>query len=351
MALNTDTKPDFFDQLRLITEKFLTQRKRIKRIKREKQARKGIIADWIEAFLWAAGVVLLINQYLFQAYQIPSGSMIDTLLIKDRVFVNKLIYGPELLPGLCKLPSPIKPQRNDVIIFESPSYISRGTAFDIAQRIIYMLTFSIIDIDKDEMGRPKPHFLIKRAVGMPGDRVFNKYGDMYFQFSGEDKTIAETDYNAQCGWTHRIRRLAHKDDYESMIKAVKADIWTRLGLEPPPYLTSMQNKLPEYADGITYYASWYGTLHSFFPNDDRYTKQYYRKTLGWYIPEGRILPLGDNRDNSTDGRFFGPVSSAKILGKGLFIYWPGTAVESGETGAQTLEPPPKTGIRRVGIIR
>ena len=122
----------FFDSLQNFTEIYLSCRKRKKRIRKEKQRGKNVIVDWLEAFLWAAGVVLLINQYLFQAYQIPSGSMIDTLLIGDRIFVNKIIYGPELLPGLGKLPSPVKPKRNDIIIFENPSYISRGPVFDVA---------------------------------------------------------------------------------------------------------------------------------------------------------------------------------------------------------------------------
>ena len=84
----------FFDKLQNLTEAFLTRRNRIRRIKKEKQRAKNPVLDWIEAFLWAAGMVLLANQYLMQAYQIPSGSMIDTLLIGDHIFVNKLVYGP-----------------------------------------------------------------------------------------------------------------------------------------------------------------------------------------------------------------------------------------------------------------
>ena len=43
---------------------------------------------------------------------------------------------------------------------------------------------------------------------------------------------------------------------------------------------------------------------------------------GYYVPEGRIFPMGDNRDNSHDARYFGPVRLEKVLGKGLFRYWP-----------------------------
>jgi hypothetical protein len=43
---------------------------------------------------------------------------------------------------------------------------------------------------------------------------------------------------------------------------------------------------------------------------------------GYYVPEGRIFPMGENRDNSHDARYFGPVRLEKVLGKGLFRYWP-----------------------------
>ncbi|MDR2499519.1 MAG: S26 family signal peptidase, partial [Treponema sp.] len=127
----------FFTGLQHVTESFLTRRRAQRRIKKEKQRAKNPVVDWLEAFIWAAGVVLLINQYLFQAYQIPSGSMIDTLMgglgkqgiPDDRIFVNKLIYGPELLPGVGKLPSPVRPEREDVIIFENPEYFSNGPLF------------------------------------------------------------------------------------------------------------------------------------------------------------------------------------------------------------------------------
>jgi len=67
-----------------------------------KQQKRNPILDWIYAILWAACVVLIINQYIFQNYRIPSGSMENTLLVGDMLFVDKLTYGPELLPGVLK---------------------------------------------------------------------------------------------------------------------------------------------------------------------------------------------------------------------------------------------------------
>jgi signal peptidase I len=43
---------------------------------------------------------------------------------------------------------------------------------------------------------------------------------------------------------------------------------------------------------------------------------------GQRIPDDRLFPMGDNRDNSRDARYFGAVRLAKVLGKGLLRYWP-----------------------------
>jgi len=316
--------PDFLDWLQHITEAYLTRRNRLRRIKKEKQKAKNPVLDWIEAFLWAAGMVLLINQYLIQAYQIPSGSMIDTLNIGDHIFVNKIVYGPELLPGLAKMPSPVKPKRNEIIIFENPSYISRGPAFDIAQRIIYMLTLSFVDIDKDEAGQPKAHFLIKRAAGAAGDHFVMERGNMRIKFAGEDRWVNESEYTAARNWKHNISRIMADEQYPALEAAGQAAAWSDLGLPVPEKLLAKASdavnlRFPDY---LAHEQARLQTLRSVVPHEKRYAMLSARHRLGWYVPEGRILPLGDNRDNSRDGRYFGPVRISKVLGRGMVIYWP-----------------------------
>jgi signal peptidase I len=325
-------KTVFLDQLQNLTEAYLTRRNRIKRIKKEKQQQRHPLVDWIYAFLWAAGMVLLINQYLFQAYQIPSGSMIDTLMIKDHVFVNKIIYGPELLPGVLKVPSPIKPKRNDIIIFENPSYDSRGLAFDIAQRIIYMLTVSLVDIDREKSGEPRAHFLIKRAVGMAGDRFVIEKGEMKLRFAGEDRWVEERDYIAARNWNHHISRLMSADKYPALKAAGQGAAWSYLNLPVPERLKAAPRELGEvrYFDSFAHEKARLEALRGIIPHEARYRASLARHKLGWYVPEGRVLPLGDNRDNSRDGRYFGPVRVAKVLGKGAVIYLP---------------------VKRIGLIR
>nr|AGS53003.1 signal peptidase I [uncultured bacterium contig00030] len=269
-------------------------------------------------------MVLIINQYLAQMYMIPSGSMIDTLNIGDRVFVNKIIYGPELLPGVLKLPSPVKPKRNDVIIFENPSYISRGPVFDIAQRLIYMLTLSFIDIDRDENGEPRVHFLIKRAVGKAGDRFVMERGNMKILFAGEEAWVSETDYNASRLWKHNVSRIMKDQEYESLAAAGKASALIDLGLPVGDklYNTALPAGNIEAPDYIAHEKARLEMLRKITPADRRYAMLLAKYNLGWYISEGRVFPMGDNRDNSRDGRFFGPVRISKVLGRGTIIYWP-----------------------------
>jgi len=315
---------DFFDYIQLITENFLTRRKKTHRIKREKRQAKNKVVEWAEAFLWAAGMVLLINQYLIQAYRIPSGSMIDTLNIGDHIFVNKIIYGPELLPGILKLPSPVKPQRNEIIIFENPSYISRGPVFDIAQRIIYMLTLSLVDIDKEETGEPRIHFLIKRAVGTAGDRFMMENGNMRILFSGEKDWINENDYISSRGWKHRISRIMSQNQYPALHAAGQAAALSDAGITVPQELYDAVTRTENMrtADFFAHEKARLETLRKIYPHERRYRTLLARQSLGYYVPEGRILPMGDNRDNSRDGRYFGPVRVSRVLGKGMIIYWP-----------------------------
>ncbi len=315
---------DFLVKLQHGTEKFLTLRKRRKMAKREKQRKKNPILDWIEAFLWAAFVVLLINQYLLQAYQIPSGSMTDTLLIKDRIFVNKLVYGPELLPGLLKLPGFADPKRGEVIIFENPSYISKGPVFDLVQRILYMVTLSFVDIDRDEQGNPKAHFLIKRAVGFERDRLRFREGELEVMPEGELRWIPEREFTALSGISYPVRRLIKPEEYDAFYKAGKASAYQDLLL---PVSEELKKAMAEadnhpYADGFAFDYERTKTLYSINPQEKRYGVRLHRYDAGWYIPEGFMFPLGDNRDNSRDARYFGAVKLKKVLGKAMFRYWP-----------------------------
>lgn len=312
-----------YDALQHYTEKYLIYRKRKKEERLEKQKHTNQLVDWIKSFLWAAMVVLLINQYLFQAYVIPSGSMMNTLLIKDRLFVNKFIYGPELIPGMCKLPGLKSPKRGDIIIFESPTYLSKGPLFDITQRILYMVTLSLVDIDKDSYGEPKAHFLIKRAVGAEGDRIRFRSGNMEIRPSGALDWIKEEDFRQLGCVPAQVRRLVSSSDYPLIKQAGEAGALYDHGQDISSSDMAAIRKLESvYMDNLAFAEYRARMNHAIDPSDTTARSIWKKSEEGWYIPEGYIFPLGENRDNSRDGRYFGPVHKDKVLGQACVIYWP-----------------------------
>ncbi len=119
--------------------------------------KEGGLAEWASVIFQALLIALVIRTFLFQPFNIPSGSMERTLLIGDYLFVSKYSYGYSRysfqLPLLPPLPlfsgrvwaSP--PQRGDVAVFRLPS----DTSVDY----------------------------IKRVIGLPGDRIQVKHGELF----------------------------------------------------------------------------------------------------------------------------------------------------------------------------
>lgn len=115
------------------------------------QPAKGSVAwEHVKTFGGAILIFLFVKTFLFEAYRIPSGSMIPSLLIGDWLFVNKLVYGPKIPFVDASLPGYREPQRGDVIVFQSPP-----------------------QHDQPEDLTPT---LVKRLVGMPNDTVYMRDG-------------------------------------------------------------------------------------------------------------------------------------------------------------------------------
>jgi signal peptidase I len=94
--------------------------------------RKSLAREYIEAIFIAVLLALVIRQFAVQAFTIPSGSMMDTLLIGDYILVNKFLYGSEIPFTDLHLPGLRAPERSDVIVFRYPNDETR----DFIKRII-----------------------------------------------------------------------------------------------------------------------------------------------------------------------------------------------------------------------
>ncbi|QAR34238.1 signal peptidase I [Geovibrio thiophilus] len=162
---------------------------------------------FFDSLVVAVVIALFIKTFLIQTYTIPSGSMLDTLLIGDYIIVNRLAY---------KFGDP---ERGDVMVFEYPL-------------------------------EPAKSF-IKRVIGTPGDKISIRNKQLFI--NGEP----------------------YKEDY----KQIKDDAYF------PAELTSRDN-IEEFT-----------------------------------VPEGKYFMMGDNRDASYDGRFWGFISKDMIKGRALLIYW------------------------------
>ncbi len=115
------------------------------------------VKEFVIVVAMALALSFVVKTWLVQAFWIPSGSMEDTLLVNDRVLVNKLT------------PNPISLHRGDVVVFSDPGHwleaMPRRDRGPIVNAVRDALTFVGI------LPSPTDDHLIKRVIGLPGDHV------------------------------------------------------------------------------------------------------------------------------------------------------------------------------------
>jgi signal peptidase I len=120
--------------------------------------RSWLVSLWenFKSIVGAIAIFLLLRAFVVEAYRIPSGSMIPTLLVGDWLFVNKAIYGAHIPFTQSNLPAFREPRRGDVVVFVSP-----------------------FQADEDSLGHDPTPTLVKRLVGTPGDTIYMRNGLLY----------------------------------------------------------------------------------------------------------------------------------------------------------------------------
>jgi signal peptidase I len=232
----------------------------------EKTDSKKAGESWVETIktiVYALLIAFVIRTFLFQPFNIPSGSMENTLLIGDYLFVEKFAYGysrhsfPFSFPPFSGRIFGSSPHRGDVIVFKMPNPNSED----------YMKDF------------------IKRVIGLPGDRVQMIDGQLHLNGQAIPKV-----------------RVA---DY------VTADA-------PCPMATDAS------ADGFYHVPRYRETLpggKSYYVLDCM-PEGPMDNTQVFVVPSGHYFMMGDNRDNSADSRAdVGYVPADDLEGRAVVLFF------------------------------
>lgn len=222
--------------------------------------------DYARSFFPVALVVLLLRSFIFEPFRIPSDSMMPTLLDGDFIIVNKYAYGLRLPVLNRKIVAVGEPQRGDVVVFRWP-------------------------VD------PSTNF-IKRLVGLPGDHVEVRDNHVYVNGQPVPAAALPRRYDDGCyvNFTLLEEQLgAHH--HEAMYCPVAID---RQPLLPGCHRRAVRGYVCGEED-----APGGGRVPAF----------------DGVVPPGHYLMMGDNRDNSDDGRSWGYVPEQNLVGRASRIWF------------------------------
>ncbi len=202
----------------------------------------------VEFLASLAGVLvtgLFIITFVLQAFEIPSSSMENTLLIGDHVFVNR-----EQFATPTRWMGPLMPYRDirhgDIVVFLSPA----------------------------EHGL----FVVKRIIGIPGDRIHLRDGVVYRNGQKLDEPYVQ----------------------------FKGDP-TDPDCSRCPYRMNFPAVAPSPVDQLADY--WQFSLSQYIQGEDL------------VVPPDSYFAMGDNRDVSYDSRYWGFIPRKNVIGRPMFIYW------------------------------
>jgi len=161
----------------------------------KKEKRHGIrwvlfeIWDWIDNILQIIVIMLIVQMFTFQLYVIPSESMVPEFLVGDRVFVEKILNGPNFPLTDVGLPTITKYKRGDIVVLRNPHYsMDRKSEFKSTCRILAsMFTFNLKNFNTDENGEMKADPLVKRIAGLEGEQLVMQDGVLYSRTADSDE--------------------------------------------------------------------------------------------------------------------------------------------------------------------
>lgn len=303
-------------------EKYLEKRreKRRKRKEEKKERDVGYFREYFELITETLVYVFFVITFLLQSFVIPTGSMIDNLLIGDHLLVDKVAYSHSLSPIDAFVFPQTEIKRGMIVTFRAPHELDK----EYVKRVI-ALPGETIKIIKQQVyidGKPlqeedyKRHF--EKTVYSIADsrRIKEEY---------KEKDGEVTLFKTIISDTERIRiDERYKKEQDGSFSLVDSTSSELVEIPIPGYREA--NDIP-----INH---WFGDnfpleYRNYNPTDPHFNlrrsfREYFVETglgLAFKVPEGHYFCMGDNRDNSLDSRFWGPVPENLITGKPWRIYW------------------------------
>jgi signal peptidase I len=258
-------------------------------IKQKSQAAKSV-GETAESLAVAMALVFfLIRPFIVQAFFIPSASMHPGLLENDHILVNKFIYRfKEPMPG-------------DVVVFKSPPEANPdGTQRDFIKRVVGVpgnvirITQGYVIVGETQYN----HADLRSLLGSPGADTKVKLLDGKVLVDGKEVTKAEI--------------AAAAGEPKAKVKIVPGKVFINGKALDEPYTA-------EDPDGM-----YPGLPNERVDPDWIVVNKKHEQMVK--IPKGRLLMMGDNRNDSNDARFWGLLDRKRVLGKAMFIFWPVTRI-------------------------
>ncbi len=208
------------------------------------------LAAQLSLLVAAICAALLVRTLVIEPYQIGSDSMWPTLEAGDHLFVAKLLYGAQLEAFDARLPALREPERGEVVVFDIAREAGTAAAADLRP-----------DLPRERV--------VKRIVGLPGDRVESRGGALYVN----GRQLESWDADAP-------------------------------GLSPhPDRLRQQRERLGEREHALAVANNGVGP------------------DFAVLVPTGRYFLLSDNRASASDSRLFGSVRREELLGPAVLVYW------------------------------
>lgn len=192
-------------------------------------AQRSAVREYSETLLVGFIILNFVRIFVFQAFKIPTGSMIDNLLIGDHIFVNKFVYGYHVPYTKGRILAFTTPKRGDIVVFvfpEDPSkdFIKRvigtpGDVVEIRQKTVYINGVPLVEkYTRFADGKNSDGFIRGRdnmpPVRVPAGKLFmmgdnrdRSYDSRFWGFVDMDAVIGKAmfiyfsiDWNRGVGW-------------------------------------------------------------------------------------------------------------------------------------------------------